>query len=196
MKPNKQTDKIIKAREAWLGELKNLTFTVLEREGLFNDVCPMSKVYSETERKETLRQITSKGMVIHDQVRHLLSLEQGQFGVTALLPDQKVSTEAAIVVYLAIGSRLDVNLARMMRKVQDYVTIVAARSAGAALRVRNLFRTDSAFEHLVALGSGVVLDERLVVLREPAFNRAMGQPDDQTTVQCEAELVANPNRWK
>jgi hypothetical protein len=196
MKPNKHTDKIIEARDAWLGELKNLTFTVLERDGLFNDVCPMSKLYSETERQETLRQIAAKGREIREKVQHLLKVEQGCFGVTALLLGQRISHEAALTLYCAIAARLDSNLARNFRRVQDIVTVVAARDAAAALRCRNLFRSDSPIESLIALSScAVTLDDRVMVIRESAFNRAMCQSDDRTTIQCEAELVATP-RWR
>jgi hypothetical protein len=183
-----------KAMNAYLQEIKTLVIELIERDTLFTECCPTLRYIPETDKKENLSKIAKKTKEISERVQRLLQMENGTFGVTALLQGQHIPEETALVLYCCIAARLDQSLATTFRRVQDFVSIVAGRDGGLALKCRNLFRSDSPIDKLIALGSGcVVLDEKKCFLRETAFNKAVNQTDDRTTVQCEAELFCD--KW-
>lgn len=179
-------------RTAWLNKLKLITEKIALRDSLFSELCPM-RLTPDDEKKLTLERIADASKTIAATVNDALALEAGQpFGVTKLV--EKPDEIAATVLLLLSAARLDPNAGRMLRRVEDFCGLVSARDPVVALFVRNFFRADSPVYPHVVMGSGVVQDEKAVMLKESAVNIVFGLASDPTQHQCE-ENARGGRRW-
>ncbi len=180
-------------KQDWLQKLKQLVEQIALRDSLLADLCPMRQA-PDDERKLTLHRVAEINQSVSTTVTEAMALEGGgkDFGVCRLVKAPDPTTATAMM--LLVAARLDPNASRMLRRVEDLVGMISARDPVEAVRARALFRADSAIAQYVALGSGVVLDDRSVVLKEGAFNVALGLGPDVTEYECAHETRSG--RWR
>ena len=181
-------------RDAWLGELKSLMHRLAERDARLNDCqCPELYRQTEQEKREGNAGVLKLTAEISSMVKRMLGMEGGRFGVTLLLAKESVTEETATVLYCCIATLLDEQLGRSYRRVENIVSVVAARDPIKALKVRSLFRNDSPIHNFLGLNSSATLGGCPVIMKERLFNMATGLKKDESEYACQAEQAGG--RW-
>jgi hypothetical protein len=191
------TENLDQKRASWLGVCKELTLKMIEREGVYTNLCPSSYKFDEKERKENLKRAADLTRELTTFASRMAILERdGAIGTKRLLGIEPPEI-VRMVLALLVTARLSAVGSREVKRVNEILDFVGGRDPERSLQVRNLFRDDSILRPHIHLGlyPTPVIDEGRVYLTEISMNKALGLASDNSEVVCNAVALATNGKW-